>query len=125
MNKFGKPQSFWIHVHNASHKTFHDAKFTVNANDDQHEEEDDCPDAASSHLEDDLGIGDEDEAGSTVDDILDLDTLIVSHVSKDAEGDNSSKKTCSSVDKTGDDSILYNSYYTFLINSPESEGLGR
>ena len=53
--------------------------------DHQHEEEDDGPEGASSHLEDNLRVGDEDESGAAADHLLHLHALVVRHVAQDTE----------------------------------------
>ena len=61
--------------------------------DHQHQEENDGPNWSSSHLKDDLGVGDEHEAGPAVDDLLDLHPLVVRHVPEDTEGDHAGEQT--------------------------------
>ena len=85
------PESFRIHVHNTSDQALHNTELTVNSNDNQHEEEDDSPDTATGHLQHHLGVGDEDQAGATVDHLLHLHTLVMSHVTQNTEGDNTSQ----------------------------------
>ena len=103
-----EPQSLWVHVHDPCDETLHDAELAVDTDHHEHEEEDDGPDAAARHLEDNLGVGDEDEAGPTVDNISDRNPLVVSHVSEDAEGDHPGQETGPGVHKAGDDGVLMN-----------------
>ena len=82
-------------VHNAGDESLDVTELAVDTDHHEHEEEDDGPDAPARHLEDNLGVGDEDEAGTTADDLLHLHALVVRHMAKDTEGHHPSKETSS------------------------------
>lgn len=110
------PERLWVHVHDASDEALHDAELAVDANHDEHEEEDDSPDTAASHLEDDLGVGDEHEARATIDHVLHRHPLVVSHVAEDTEGDHPGQKTRPGVHEAGDNSVLIMSSYSNFVS---------
>ena len=110
-----EPESLWVHVHDASDEALHDAELAVDADHDEHEEEDDGPDTAASHLEHDLGVGDEDEAGAAVDHVLHRHPLVVSHVAEDAEGDHPSQETGAGVHEACDDGVLIMPASNFVL----------
>ena len=79
------------------------------------EEEDDGPDTAAGHLEDNLWVGDEDEAGAAVHHVLHRHPLVVGHVPEDAEGDDPGQEAGAGVHKAGDDGVLINDQSLTLL----------
>ena len=72
-------------VHNPSDEGLHVTELTVDAEDQQHREEDGGPEDGAGEGEDEVRVGEEDETGPAVDHIVYGGLLDVSHVAQDRE----------------------------------------
>ena len=89
-------------VHNPSHQGLHVTELAVDTEDQQHREEDGGPEDGAGEGEDEVGVGEEDEAGPAVDDIVYGGLLDVSHVAEDREDQHSGQQAGQGVHYAGD-----------------------
>ena len=74
-----------LHVSNGSDDSFHSDKLRVQAKQQNHEKEADCPELRPGHESDSSRVGDEGEAGSGFGNFRDRETSFLSHEAKDSE----------------------------------------
>ena len=89
-------------VHNPSHQGLHVTELAVDTEDQQHREEDGGPEDGAGEGEDEVGVGEEDEAGPAVDDIVYGGLLDVSHVAEDGEDQHPRQQAGQGVHYAGD-----------------------
>ena len=92
-------------VHDAGHQRLHVAELAVDPQHEQHHEEDGRPDDGAGQGEDEVGVGEEDEAGAGVDDVVDGRARDESHVTQDGEDQHSSQQAGQCVHNAGDDCV--------------------
>ena len=92
-------------VHDPGHQRLHVAELAVNPQHEQHHEEDGRPDDGAGQGEDEVGVGEEDEARAGVDDVVDGGAGDESHVAEDGEDEDSSQQAGQCVHNAGDDCV--------------------
>ena len=96
-------------VHNPRDERLHVTELTVDTEDQQHHEEDGGPEDGAGQGEDEVGVGEEDQAGPAVDHIVNGGLLYVSHVAEDREDQDPGQQAGQGVDYAGDYSVPGNS----------------
>ena len=72
-------------VHQAGHERLHPAELRVDTQGEQHDEEQEGPQGRRGDGQDHLGVDQEGQAGTGLDNIIDQHTFGVSHVAQDGE----------------------------------------
>ena len=98
-------QLVWPVVHDPGHQRLHVAELAVNTQNEEHHEEDGRPDDGPGQREDEVWVGEEDEAGAGVDDVVDGGAGDESHVAEDGEDEDSSQQAGQCVHNACDDCI--------------------
>ena len=98
-------QQVWPVVDDSGDESFDVAELGVDAQDEEHDEEDGGPNDRAGQVEDQVRIGQEDQSGSGIDDGVDRSLLDVSHVAEDGEDQDTGQQTSRRVDDASDDGI--------------------
>ena len=93
-------------VHQSCHQRLHSTELRVNAQGEQHDEEEKGPERRWSNGEDDLWVHEEGQAWTTLDHVLDLNTLAGGHVAQNGENDNSREEGSKGVDTADKDGVF-------------------
>ena len=99
-------QGSWPVVHDAGDESLNVAELGVDAEHQQHDEEYDGPNDRAGKFEHQVGIREEDEAGSGVDHFVDGSFLDVSHVAQNGEDEHAGDEAGHGVDHAGDDGVF-------------------
>ena len=92
-------------VHDPRHQSLHVAELAVNPQHQEHHEEDGRPDDRPGQGEDEVGVGEEDEARAGVDDVVDGGAGDESHVAEDGEDEDASQQAGQCVHNACDDCV--------------------
>ena len=92
-------------VHDAGDQGLHVAELAVDAEHEQHDEEDGGPDHGAGQGEHQVGVGEEDEAWSRVDDVVDGGAGDEGHVAEDGEHEDSGQQAGQRVHNARDDRV--------------------
>ena len=92
-------------VHDAGDQGLHVAELAVDAEHEQHDEEDGGPDHRAGQGEHQVGVGEEDEAWSRVDDVVDGGAGDEGHVAEDGEHEDSGQQAGQRVHNARDDRV--------------------
>ena len=92
-------------VHDAGDKGLNVAELTVDAEDKEHHKEDGGPDDGAGEGEDEVRVGEEDEAGAGVDHVVDGGAGDESHVAEDGEDEDPRQQAGRGVHDAGDDGV--------------------
>ena len=93
-----RTQQFWPVVDKASHERLSSSKLAVNAKGQQHDKKEAGPQRGGSQGEDDFGIDEERQSGSTLHHVTNLHSFRVGHVAEDGEDDGGGEEACEGVD---------------------------
>ena len=102
-------------VHDPGDQGLHVAELAVDAQHEQHDEEDGGPEDRAREREDQVGVGEEDEAGTAVNDIVNGCLLNVGHVAEDGEHQDTSKQARQGVHDASDDRVSVNIILKFSL----------
>ena len=92
-------------VHDASDQGLHVTELAVHPQHQQHHEEDSGPDHGAGEGEDEVWVGEEDQAWPRVDNVVDGGAGDGGHVAQDGEDEDPSEEAGEGVDDTGDDGV--------------------
>ena len=92
--------------------------------DQQHDEEDRCPEERRREGEDELRVGEEDEAGAGPDDAVDGEVVDGGHVAEDGEHEDPGGEAGAGVDDAGDESVPVAVVVELVVGAQGRQGPG-
>ena len=100
-----RPQSLRPVIHKTGHERLHAAELAVDAQGQQHHEEEPRPEGGGSQGEHHLRVDQEGQAGAALHHVPDVHTLGVGHVAQDGEDDGGGEEAGEGVDGADDDGV--------------------